>query len=144
MRHAIIRLVLTGSGALLALIGGALMLTPRVFLETSQVFVEHDPGLMSELAAPSGILMITGAFMLLGAIRMRFATLALLLGAVVYGSYGIGRVMSMALHGLPSESLISATIIELAVATLLGALGFVTRTDQTASELSVYTHQLST
>jgi len=144
MRHAIVRLVLVGAGALLALIGGALLFAPKAFLETSHVFVDQDPGLMSELSAPSGLLLMTGALLLLGAIRLRFATLALFVGAAVYGSYGAGRLVSMGLHGLPSESLVSATIIELAIATLLSALGFAMRSDQSASEISVYANTLAT
>ena len=113
---------MTGSGAILGLIGGALMFAPKAFLETSHVFIDRDPGLMSELTAPSGVLIITGALMILGAIKLRFANLALLVGALVYGSYGLGRLVSMVLHGLPSESLITATAIEFAAAVVLLAL----------------------
>ena len=122
MKRAVTRLVLIGSGGVLGLIGGALMISPKTFLETSDVFIEHDPGLMSELAAPGGLLIITGALMLVGAVKLRFASLALVVGAVVYGSYGMGRVVSMTLHGLPSQSLISATIIEFVIALVLASI----------------------
>ena len=122
MSRIVTRTVLFGSGALLGLIGGALMLSPKAFLETSHVFIDQDPGLMSELAAPSGLLIIASTLLILGAIRVRFANLALSIGAIVYGSYGFGRLISMALHGLPSDSLIVATVIEFVVAALLVAL----------------------
>lgn len=122
MSRYIVRTALAGSGALLGLIGGALLFAPKAFLETSHVFIDRDPGLMSELSAPSGILIITGALMILGAAKLRFAHLALSTGAIVYGSYGFGRLISMALHGFPSDSLIAATVVELAVAALLVAL----------------------
>jgi hypothetical protein len=119
MSRILTRGVLTVSGAILGLIGGALMFAPKAFLETSHVFIDRDPGLMSELTAPSGILIIAGALMILGAFKLRFSYLALLIGAIVYGSYGLGRLVSMGLHGLPSESLITATVIECAVAVVL-------------------------
>lgn len=122
MSRAITRTVLAGAGALLGTIGGALMFAPKAFLETSHVFIDRDPGLMSELTAPSGMLIIASALMILGAFKLRFANLALLIGAIVYGSYGLGRLVSMVLHGLPSESLITATVIEFAVAVFLLAL----------------------
>ncbi|WP_306253152.1 DUF4345 domain-containing protein [Parvularcula sp. IMCC14364] len=122
MKRLITRTALVSSGALLGLVGGGLMIAPRAFLEMSHVVVEHDPGLMSELTAPSGILIITGAFMILGAIKSRFAYLALSVGAIVYGSYGIGRLVSMGLHGLPAQSLVTATAIELGIAVFLVAL----------------------
>lgn len=133
----ITRLALIGSGAILGLIGGALMISPKAFLETSHVFVERDPGLMSELAAPGGLLVATGVFMLIGAAKLRFASMALATGAVVYGSYGIGRVVSMLLHGLPSQSLISATIIEVAIAVMLSGLWLTARLKQTELETNL-------
>jgi uncharacterized membrane protein YgaE (UPF0421/DUF939 family) len=122
MSRIVTRTALTGSGALLGLIGSALMLSPKAFLETSHVFIDQDPGLMSELAAPSGLLIIVGAVMILGAVKLRFANLGLSIGAIVYGSYGLGRLISMGLHGLPSDSLIVATVIELIVAAILVTL----------------------
>lgn len=122
MKRVITRTALAVSGAVLGLIGGALMFAPKAFLEMSHVMVERDPGLMSELAAPSGVLIISGALMMLAAAKFRFADLALLTGAIVYGSYGVGRLVSMALHGVPSDSLIAAMIIELGIAAVLVGL----------------------
>ena len=143
MRQTMKRLVLAASGALLGLIGGALLIAPKAFLATSDVYVDRDPGLMSELAAPSGILILTGALMLISAFKSRLFDLALILGAIVYGTYGVGRVISMALHGVPSDSLIAATVIELAIAGVLAGLGFSTRPDQVASEANAQMLQSS-
>ncbi len=122
MRQVLTRTALALSGALLGSIGGAFLVSPKAFLEMSHVFIENDPGLLSELAAPSGVLILTGGLMLLAAIKLRFAKPALVAGAIIYASYGLGRLVSMVLHGVPSESLIMATLIELAVATVLGAV----------------------
>ena len=122
MNRVVTRIGLAGSGAILGLIGGALMLAPKAFLEMSHVFVEGEPSLMSELTAPSGVLLIASALMILGAVRLRFANLALSAGAIVYGGYGVGRLVSMAIHGLPSASLVTATVIEFGVAAMLVAL----------------------
>ena len=129
------RIALAGSGVILGLIGGALMFSPKAFLEMSHVFVERDPGLMSELTAPSGALIITGALLVLGAVKRRFANLALSTGAIVYGSYGVGRLVSMGLHGVPSGSLVAASVIELGVAAFLVTLRVIARpTDQITFE----------
>ena len=127
MRQVITRTALTGAGAIGGLIGGALMFTPRAFLEMSQVFVERDPNLMSEITAPSGVLLISAAYLVFGAIKLRFARQALLIGAVIYGSYGVARLIGMSLHGVPSGSLVAAMIVEIAIAVLLGALGLTSR-----------------
>lgn len=130
MKRPITRATLFGSGALLGLIGGALMASPKAFLELSHVYVERDPGLMSELTAPSGLLALAGAFLMLGAMKQRVANPALIVGAIVYGSYGIGRLVSIGLHGLPPGSLITATVIELVMALLLGGLWASRRADK--------------
>jgi Domain of unknown function (DUF4345) len=122
MNRLLTRSALVTAGALLGGIGGALILVPQDFLAMSHVVIDSDPGLMSELAAPGGVLLISGALMLAGAVRIRFADLALAIGAIIYGSYGAGRLISMALHGLPSDSLIAATVIELGIAATLSAL----------------------
>ncbi|NRA31158.1 MAG: DUF4345 domain-containing protein [Parvularculaceae bacterium] len=122
MSRIITRSALAASGAILSLIGGALMFAPRSFLEASHVMIGRDPGLLSELTAPSGVLMITGTFLLVAAVELRLANLALSLGAIVYGSYGLSRLVSMVLHGLLSQSLIAATAVELAIALVLLSL----------------------
>lgn len=122
MRRIGTRILLVGSGALLSLIGGALMLNPKLFLTMNEAIVEYEPSLMSEVTAPTGLMVITGAFMMLGAAKLRYANLGLLIGGIVYGSYGISRLISQKLHGMPSDQLIVATEIELFIAALLIAL----------------------
>ncbi|WOE74524.1 DUF4345 domain-containing protein [Alterisphingorhabdus coralli] len=124
MRYIITRSALGVSGVILAVIGSSIMAAPRLFLATSEVIVEQDAGLMSEVTAPSGMLIITGAFMLLGAINLQFSRLGLVLGAIVYGSYGVSRFVSMYLHGMPSDSLMIVAYFELGVAAMLAVLNF--------------------
>ena len=116
------RIALAGSGAILGLIGSALIVSPKSFLETSGIMVERDAGLMSELTAPAGTLLVTSALMIVGAIRQRFADAGLVAGTIVYGTYGAGRLVSMVVHGMPSQSLITATLIELGIAATLTVL----------------------
>lgn len=113
------RTVLAASGALLALIGGAMLTKTEAFLQTSGIEIHADPGLLSELRAPSGLLIISGAIMLAGSVRTRFVNLGLTTGSLVYGSYGVARLVSMILDGLPSGSLIGATAVELVLAGVL-------------------------
>ncbi|MEM9740779.1 MAG: DUF4345 domain-containing protein [Pseudomonadota bacterium] len=113
------RILLAGSGALLGVIGGAMLANTKAFLKTSGVEISADPSLLSELKAPSLILMIAAAVMLLGSARARFANLGLTFGGVVYGSYGLARLVGIAMEGLPSGSLIIATAIELVLGGLL-------------------------
>ncbi|MEE4185987.1 MAG: DUF4345 domain-containing protein [Gammaproteobacteria bacterium] len=119
MSQTLTKATLAGSGAVLGLAGGAMMFAPGTFLAMSDVFVEPSPGLMSELTAPSGVLLFAGALMILASVKQRFVTRGLITGAIIYGSYGTSRLVSMIIYGVPSNSLITATAIELCVAALL-------------------------
>lgn len=122
MRHMGTRIALTGSGAILAGIGSWIMASPTVFLAMSEVIVESDAGLLSEVTAPSGILVMVGVFMIFSAIKAQWASLGLVAGAVVYGSYGFSRLVSQYLHGMPSDQLVLVMYFELGMAIALLAL----------------------
>ncbi len=124
MKHLGTRTALAVSGAILIGIGSWIMAAPTIFLATSEVIVEHDAGLMSEVTAPSGLLVITGVFMILSAIKAKLTSLGLVAGAVVYGSYGFSRLVSQYLHGTPSDQLVIVMWFELAVAVAMLALNF--------------------
>ena len=122
MKHLGTRTVLAVSGAILVAIGSSIMAAPIFFLALSEVIVEHDAGLMSEVTAPSGLLVLVGALMIFSAIKARLASLGLAAGAIVYGSLGLSRLVSLYLHGTPSDSLVVVMWFELAAAVLLISL----------------------
>ncbi|MEO0688953.1 MAG: DUF4345 domain-containing protein [Pseudomonadota bacterium] len=122
MKHLGTRAALALAGAILATIGSWLMAAPTGFLTMSEVFIEHDAGLMSELTAQSGILVTVGAFMIFSAIKARLASFGLIAGAFVYGSYGLSRLVSQHLHGTPSDQLVVVMYFELGMAIVLLAL----------------------
>lgn len=130
MSRVFTRIALVISGALLLLIGGALLISPKAFLASSEVLISNDPSLLSELVAPSGVLILSGALMILSAILRRFINSALSIGTVVYAAYGVSRLFSISIHGVPSNSLIEAMIIELVVAGILIALRLTAKVSQ--------------
>lgn len=119
MRRFIERSVLAASGGMLVFIGGSILFQPRDFFAMNGVEIVSDPSLLSELKAPAGLLVVAGLVMLAGSSKSRFAGTGLGLGALIYGSYGASRVISMIIDGWPSQSLMVATVIELALAALL-------------------------
>ena len=134
MREIGTRAALFVSGIILTAIGSPFMLAPQTFLAMSEVFVEQDPGLMSEITAQSGVLGITGLFLVLSAIKLRFANAGLIFGAFVYGSYGFSRLVSMHLHGAPSDTLVVVAYFELCVAAVL----VVIRSKRPVNEIDYY------
>ncbi len=121
MRRLWPRFLLVVSGALLFVIGAAVLFSPRAFFAANGVTLGYDPSLLSEIRAPGGLLVGCAIVMLLGAFRSSITRQALFLAAMVYGSYGFSRLVGMAIDGMPSASLVGATAMELIVGGLCAA-----------------------
>jgi len=76
----------------------------------------NDPSLLSEIRAPGGLLVISGSLILIGVFRPTLRSLALMLTVLVYGSFGLSRLLSFYLDGMPSHGLMIAMVVELVVA----------------------------
>lgn len=106
------------SGPLAIGIGALLLAAPQILHASHGVILGSDPNLLSEIRAPGAALMGTGGLMLLGLWRPEHRAPALLLGATVYGAYGLARLISGLVDGVPETGLIAAAGIEAAVASL--------------------------
>ncbi len=113
------------SGLLLLSIGGLLLFEPHWFFAENGVVLGSDPNLMSEIRAPAGLLLVSGVLIMLGAVVERLTSVGLGLAALVYGTYGVSRLVSIGLDGMPSEGIIAVMVIELVVGALaLLAIGY--------------------
>lgn len=110
------------AGAVAGFIGAAILAAPQAFFAGNGVELNANPSLMSEVRAPGGLLLIAGVYLLHQAFVSRHLRLALIIGASVFGAYGMARLLSFALDGVPSTSLIVATVVELAIAIVLFGL----------------------
>ncbi len=115
------------AGVVAGLIGASILAAPQAFFAGNGVVLSADPSLMSEVRAPGGLLLIAGVYLLHQAFLSRRLQLALVVGAAVFGAYGMSRLLSVALDGVPSTSLIAATVVELAIAIILFGLSRVSR-----------------
>ncbi len=107
----------TGLAGLTALgIGGFILLDPQMFFMQNGVVLGDSPDLLSEIRAPGGLLFAAGAVIFAGAVHERLTHIAQLTAVVVFGAYGVSRAISFAVDGAPSNALIAAMIIELAIA----------------------------
>ena len=116
MKSTMTVIYLVIAGLLLLAIGGAILLTPHAFHGSNGIVLDANPNLLSEIRAPGGLLAASGIIILLGAFRRQLRLLSVQLTALVYGSFGLARLVSMALDGMPSSSIVGATVLELIVA----------------------------
>jgi hypothetical protein len=106
------------SGLLLLGIGSGILLVPQAFHAGNGIVLGDDPSLLSEVRAPGGLLVASAFLILIGALHLPLRSLAIVLTVLVYGSFGLARLLSLALDGMPSGGLVGATAIELIVAAL--------------------------
>ncbi|MEM8930885.1 MAG: DUF4345 domain-containing protein [Acidobacteriota bacterium] len=106
------------AGLLLVAIGGSILVVPHAFFATNGIVLGDDPSLLSEIRAPGGLLAASGLLILLGAVRAGVRPLATTLTVLVYGSFGLARLVAMAFDGLPASGVVGATVIELVIAAI--------------------------
>lgn len=109
------RLVLFGSGLVAVAIAVTILFAPAAFYAGYGIDITGDATLANELKAPAGTLLVAGLVMFAGAFRWDFAAVSLTTAAVVYLSYGLARVTSIAIDGLPHSGMVNAAGVELVI-----------------------------
>lgn len=114
--------LLLASGLLAAGIAATILVAPGAFYAGYGIDTGSNLNLANELKAPAGTLLIAGLLMLMGAVKPSYTGTSLAIGAVMYLSYGLSRLLSIVVDGVPHNALVSAAVLELALgaACLLG------------------------
>jgi len=99
-------------------IGAAITLAPHAFYASYGITLGSDPSLLSELRAPGAGLAALGAVMLAGLVRPSLSGVALIASLVVFLGFPAGRLIGLALDGMPSAGIVAALVFELGVAAL--------------------------
>lgn len=107
--------ILTVAGLVLAAVGGALLFAPEAMHGSNGVELGGNASLLSDVRAPGGALLVLGAIVVAGAFVPRLTLPAAMIATAVYLAYGLSRLMSMALDGMPAPGLVLATGLEIAL-----------------------------
>jgi hypothetical protein len=109
------RTILIIAGLVLLGVGAATLFVPDSFHRASGIDLGGDISLRNEIRAAGGALLAVGVFVLLGAFVASLARTAALVAALVYLSYGAGRLLSFAMDGRPAGNLVLAAAVELLI-----------------------------
>ena len=107
--------LLLTSGLLAAGIAAIILFAPDAFYAGYGIDIGSNVNLTNELKAPAGVLLVAGLLMLTGVFRVKLAVLSLTIATVIYLSYGLSRLLSMAIDGVPNTALVMAAVLEIAV-----------------------------
>jgi len=113
-----VNMVLTLSGVVGFGIGLAALFWPDTFFGSTGIDLGADVNLLSEVRAPGMALVTFGLFLLLAVIRPGLRKVALWAGAMLYLSYGGGRIIGIVLDGIPHFNLQAALGLELVIGLL--------------------------
>jgi len=109
------RCLLLASGLLAAGIAAMSFMAPNGFFAVYGIDIGADVNLTNELKASTGVLFVSGLLSISGAFRTDLFKPALEIAALVYLSYGLSRLASIAIDGIPDVGLVVAAIIEISV-----------------------------
>lgn len=106
------------NGWVAVLIGCFIMIDPVTMFSSYDLPTDLSAGLMSELRAPGGLLAICGLLIVRNSLAPQLHQQGLQISILVYGSYGIARLISISLDGLPPAEILITMGIELGLVVL--------------------------
>lgn len=115
MRTRVHSTLLIVSGLAAAGVGASLLFAPVAFQASAGIQIALQPSLLSETRASGGALLGMGLLITTGAFERSWSATATLLSAVFYLAYGLSRVLSMVVDGVPAPSLVVAMALELVI-----------------------------
>ena len=111
----VIKTVLILSGLISSVIGGAILFNPVALYSTYDIQLAGNISLFNEIRAPGGALLASGILIMLGAFVDKLTFTSVVVSTLLYLSYGLSRILSMAIDGMPVEGLVQAAVLEIAI-----------------------------
>ena len=115
-------------------IGGFILLAPQAFYAGYGIDLGTSIDLLSELRAPGANLGALGVLMLAGLFRPAIARFSLTVSVVVFLAFATGRTVGLLVDGVPSNGIVIALVIELAIGCLCLAMLVAGRNDLPRAE----------
>lgn len=110
-----LKLVLFISGLIAASIGGAILFNPANFYAANGIDLGGSVSLLNEIRASGGALLTAGILIISGCFVARLRFTAVVVSCLLYLSYGLSRMLSFAVDGMPSEGLVQAAALEIVI-----------------------------
>ena len=111
----VVKTVLILSGLIASAIGGAIVFDPLAFYATYGIELTGNISLFNEIRAPGGALLASGILIMLGAFVEKLTFTSVVVSTLLYLSYGLSRILSIAVDGMPAEGLVQAAVLEIVI-----------------------------
>ena len=110
-----LKTILFISGLIAAGIGAAILFIPVAFHATTGIELGNDTNLLNEIRAPAGALLASGILIITGAFVERLTFTSTVVATLLYLSYGLSRILSMVIDGMPAEELVQVAVLEIII-----------------------------
>lgn len=114
----VLKSILFISGLIAIGVGAGILFMPVSFYAADGIDLGGNVSLLNEVRASGGGILAVGVLVLMGAFVAKLAFTSIVISMVMYLSYGISRIQSMAIDGIPAEGLVMATVLELVVGSI--------------------------
>lgn len=111
----VLKVILFISGLIAIGFGATILTMPVAFYAASGINLNGDVSLLNEVRASGGALLACGLLITLGAFIVKLTFTSAVISSLLYLSYGLSRMMSMIIDGMPVDALIQAVILELVI-----------------------------
>ena len=111
----VLKTILFISGFIASAIGATILFSPGSFYASYDLALGDNVSLLNEIRASGGALLATGLLIMSGAFVDKMAFTAAVVSTLLYLSYGLSRIISIAIDGMPVEGLLQATVLEIVI-----------------------------
>lgn len=109
------KILLVISGLIAAVIGALILFSPVTFYASYDIVLGDNMSLLNEIRAPGGALFASGMLIIAGAFFEKLTYTSIVVSALLYLSYGLSRVVSILIDGMPVDGLVQATVLEIVI-----------------------------
>lgn len=114
-KSKILTAILIVSGLIAVIVGSGMLFFPTDFHASAGIVLDGAVNLTNEMRAAGGPVVAGGAIIISGAFFEPLKFTATLMAGVLYLSYGLARLISIGLDGVPSSALLQITALEILV-----------------------------
>ncbi|MBV7327003.1 DUF4345 domain-containing protein [Chloroflexi bacterium TSY] len=111
----VVKTILFISGLILLGIGAATLFAPVDFLGTSNIDLGGQVNLFSEIRAAGGALLASGILVIAGVFIAPLTFTSTVIATMAFLSYGIARILGMAVDGMPAQEFVAVTGVEMII-----------------------------
>lgn len=114
----VLKTILFVSGLVATGVGIAILFMPVAFYAGNGIELGGNIGLLNEIRAPGGALLAVGILIISGAFVAKLTFTSVVISMLMYLAYGISRILSMVIDGMPTEGLVNAAVLEIIIGLL--------------------------